>query len=272
MTITLNLDLLEAMIFHGLKSLLTPGDTLPPRFLEMAICDSFGFKHVGDSAFYADGIKDECQMSIKTRTLKPDDLKTKESRDFQTHKNKFLGPQINKKHNRIINGIEIVQRRQQLNLKNDSTADPSLIGKETIKGFLNNINESKNKFSVTKTYEVIAIHGYDTSKEFYLLSLFWKEIDLEDYCLDIDTVYWQREGYGVSGYIDRDGKSKKIYERINGNAKREATCFKEYKDLTIYQNTVQLKVPIPNPWTFNMIQISNEIAEIKNRISKSIVV
>ena len=95
-----NIDRLRARIFHGLKSLLSEGDTLPPRFLEVAICESFGLDHVGDGNFYADGVKDKMQASIKTRMMNPHVLKRKQGRDFQTDPAMFLGPKQNKKHNK----------------------------------------------------------------------------------------------------------------------------------------------------------------------------
>jgi hypothetical protein len=58
----------------------------------------------------------------------------------------------------------------------------------------------------------------------------------------------------------------KVCERINGNAKREATCFKEYKNLTKYNCSANLSLPIPEPWEFNKENILTEInlKEISN--------
>lgn len=251
----IDLDLFRAKIFHGLKSIQSPGDTLQPRFLEVSICESFGFMHVGDSTFYADGVKDHCQLSVKTRMLNPHNLKRKEGRDFQTHPAKFLGPQVNQKHNRWTAGLEIVQRRQQIDFKNDSTASPDRVGKSTLHGFKQNIIESYNKYNTSTSIEVIGVHGYDFSNKFYIVSLFWKNYEP----LDHKNIIWVREGYGVAGYIDDNGISKKICERINGNAKREATCFKEFKDLTKYENFVNIKLPIPEPWKFNKDEVLTEI-------------
>ena len=60
---------LESYVFHGLKSLLTEGDTLPPRYLEMIACLAFNLTHVGDGNFYADGVGNGVQVSVKTRML-----------------------------------------------------------------------------------------------------------------------------------------------------------------------------------------------------------
>lgn len=255
MTLQLDSDLLKAKIFHGLKSIQLPGDTLEPRYLEVAICESFNFQHVGDSAFYADGISGQDQLSVKTRMINPNQLKRKDGRDFQTHPEKFLGPQFTQKHNKWTNGLEVVQRRQKLNLKNDSTAKPEIVGKETLSGFMSNIVESSDKYDTPNTFEVIGVHGYDKTNNFYIVSLFWKEYEF----LDASKIKWVREGYGVSGYIDVSGVMKKICERVNGNAKREATCFKEYKDLTKYQCSANIKLPIPDPWKFDKKSILEEI-------------
>jgi hypothetical protein len=48
-------------------------------------------------------------------------------------------------------------------------------------------------------------------------------------------------------------------QRVNGNAKREATCFKEYKDLTKYNSSASIKLPLPDPWKFNKEDILTEI-------------
>jgi hypothetical protein len=250
-----NTDLFRAKVFHGLKNIQCHGDTLSPRYLEIAITESFGGTHVGDSAFYADGIVQSQQLSIKTRMLSPIILKTKSGRDFQSHPEKFLGPHINQKHNRYINGLEIVQRRQQLNLENDSTASPIDVGRETLAGFEKNIAESVARYNVVDTYEIICVHGYDRTNQNYIAGLFWKQHEPLNY----STISWARENHSVVGYVSDNGIMKKICERINGNAKREATCFKEYKDLTKYQCSVNIKVPLPDPWVFDLNALLAEI-------------
>lgn len=255
MNIQLDIELLRAKVFHGLKSLQCIGDTLEPRYLEIVICESFGFKHVGDSGYYADGIKNDDQISVKTRKLDPTVPKTKEGRDFQSHPEKFLGPRYNKKSKKGTAGLEVVQRRQKLDSINDSTEKPETIGKETLEKFLLNINESYSKYQTSNTYEVIGVHGYDPTGKYYLVSLFWKEYQLLDY----SKIRWVREGYGVSGYETVNDIQQKICERVNGNAKREGTCFKEYKNLIEYNCSVNIKVPLPDPWPFDKDAILEEL-------------
>lgn len=251
-------DHLTARVYHGLKSLFNPEDTLPPRYLEHTICKSFGLNHVGDGNFYADGYANDTQVSIKTRMLNPEVLKTKAGRDFQTHPNKFLGPRQNVKQNKWTGGLEIVQRRQALSF-NDTTATPEEIGHATIAGFQSNINESYNKYSTSASYEIVGVHGYNHNKTSYVMSLFWQEYEP----LDPAAITWVREGYGVSGYVTIDGIAYKVCERVNGNAKREATCFKEFKNLLKYKNSVSIEVPIPEPWSFDQKAILAEIAHLK---------
>jgi hypothetical protein len=253
--LNLNVDLLRAKIYHQLKSRQAKGETLQPRFLEIAICESLGFTHVGDSAFYADGVSANEQLSVKTRMLMPAILKTKEGRDFHSHPDKMLGPHFTKKQDKWTSGIEIVQRRQQLDLKNDSTADPTEVGELTLSGFVKNIQASTVKYKTSATYELICVHGYDRFNSSYIISMFWDRYTP----LDPTTISWVREGSSVTGYADVDGVRMKVCERINGNAKREATCFKEYKNLTKYKHTSNLKVPIPDTWDFNEKQILEEI-------------
>ena len=262
--ITCDIQQLEARIFHGLKSLFIPGDTLPPRYLEYAICQSFGLKHVGDGNFYADGYISNIQASIKTRMFDHDILKTQANRDFQTHPGKFLGPHQNVKQNKWTAGVEIVQRRQALNF-DDVAADALLVGIETLKGFHSNINESYKKYNTDTTYEIISTHGYDHTQQCYIMNLYWQEYQL----LDPTSIIWVREGYGVSGYIKVGDNMHKIVERVNGNAKREGTCFKEYKDLTKYTNSVSIKLPIPEQWEFDQAKILTEITNLKGNTNDS---
>jgi|688.fasta_scaffold173263_2 hypothetical protein len=257
-TLTCNTAHLEARIFHGLKSLFNLEDTLPPRYLEYAICQCFGLKHVGDGNFYADGYVDNIQASIKTRMFNPDILKTQKGRDFQTHPDKFLGPHQNVKQNKWTAGVEIVQRRQALDF-DDITADATQVGIETLKGFHSNINESHRKYNTDITYEIISTHGYNHNRTCYIMNVYWQEYQL----LDPVGINWIREGYGVSGYITVEQNLHKIVERVNGNAKREATCFKEFKNLTKYKHSVSIEVPIPEQWNFNQEKILTEIQHLK---------
>ena len=194
-------------------------------------------------------------QGIKTRMINPHVLKTKSGRDFQTHPSKFLGPHQNVKQNKWTAGLEIVQRRQQLDFKNDSTESAKKVGLATLTGFSNNINESYKKYGTTSSYEVIVTHGYNPSSSAYLVSLFWQEYTP----LDPNTITWIREGSSVAGYSVTNNVAKKVCERINGNAKREATCFKEYKDVTKYTHTASISLPLPEPWEFDQTAILAEI-------------
>jgi hypothetical protein len=251
----LDQDLFKARIYHGLKSILTPGDTLPPRFLEFAVCESFSMNHVGDGNFYADGYLNDTQLSVKTRMLNPHVLKTKAGRDFQTNPAMFLGPHQNVKQNKWTAGLEVVQRRQQLDFKNDSTESAKKVGLATLRGFQDNINESYKKYNTSKSCEVIGVHGYNYNRSSYIISLFWQEYNP----VDASKITWIREGACVAGYMTINSVPQKVCERINGNAKREATCFKEYKDLTKYNCSVNISLPIPEPWEFNKETILAEI-------------
>jgi hypothetical protein len=248
-------DLFKSKVYHGLKSLLLSGDTLPPRFLEITICEAFGFLHVGDSTFYADGVKASDQLSIKTRMIAPHVLKTKIGRDFQSHPEMFLGPHQNVKQNKWTAGLEIVQRRQQLDVKNDSTEVPKKIGEYTLAGFNENVVESYKRFNTSVSYEAIAVHGYSRDQSCYLVDVFWQQY----MPLNAAQIKWVREGSSVAGYLPINNVPMKICERINGNAKREATCFKEYKDLTKYNNLASIKLPLPDPWQFDKDMILAEI-------------
>lgn len=255
MALIFNQQHLTARVYHGLKSLMTQGDTLSPRYLEHAICMSFDLDHVGDGNYYADGVGNNLQASIKTRMMNPDVLKTKDGRDFQSHPSKFLGPQVNKKHDRWTGGVEIVQRRQALDF-DDVAASAEQVGRASLQGFQHNVEESLHRYNVADSYEIIAIHGYSNDLKSYNVSLFWQSYQH----LDPEIIEWQRVSYGVWGLKDVDGKKHRIMERVNGNAKREATCFKEFKDLTKYSSSSNISVPIPESWEFNETAL---LAEIK---------
>lgn len=256
-------DLLRAKIFHSLKCIANSGDTLQPRLLEYIICEAFGFTHVGNDVYYADGVLDNKQISIKTRTLEPTVLKTKSGRDFQTHPEKFLGVKQNKNYDKVKGGLGIVQRRQSLDL-DDNTATPQQIGQAVLTAFKNNIIHSYEKFGTDTTYEVIVVHGYDHTKSNYIMDLYWQEYQE----LDATAINWFREGSSIVGSIKIDGLEHVICKRIDGNATRESTCFKEYKNLIKFNNSAKIKIPVPDHWPFNLNDLLNEIYSLEK--SKSI--
>ena len=91
--------------------------------------------------------------------------------------------------------------------------------------------------------------------------MFWHEYKP----LNPALLTWNREGYGVSGYATVNNIKHKVCERVNGNAKREATCFKEYKNPTKYKHSVNIEVPIPEQWNFNQDKILTEINNLKEQ-------
>lgn len=250
-----NNELFKARIYHGLKSIFTPGDTLPPRLLEFAVCESFGVTHTGDSKDFADGYYNDNQLSVKTRQLSPHILKTKLGRDFQTNPEMFLGPHQNVKQNKWTAGLEIVQRRQQLDFKNDSTESAKKIGIATLTSFQQNIEESYKKYKTSTSYEVVVVHGYSRNNLSYIVSIFWQEYQP----INPANISWSREGSSVAGYAEINGVSQKVCERINGNAKRESTCFKEYKNVIKYKDSATISLPLPDPWEFDKNNILTEI-------------
>jgi len=252
-----NQHLFEAQIFHGLKSLLTEGDTLPPRYLEFSVCNAFGLKHVGDGNFYADGVNATTQLSVKTRMLNPDVLKTKSGRDFSTHPDKFLGPRQNKKQGKIWAGVEFVQRRQKIDNEPGSTA--RRVGLLTLRGFRQNIAESQRKFHTNSTYEALIIHGYNWQRNRYMVNVYWQELSLPK----TKDIIWEHELGGVNGCININSTTQIVMHRVRDGAPREATCFKEYKDPTKYKRSISISVPIPESWPFDQEKILTELNNLK---------
>jgi hypothetical protein len=260
-TTTIELDQKDFLgkLVYRLKCLTLPGDVLQARELEIIICEAFELNHVGDSNRLADGIKGNIQVSIKTRNPSPVKLKKSvdgnpPGRNFQSHPKQFLGPHYNKKQNKWTGGIEFVQRRQALYF-DDLQASPSEIGVETLKQFIDNIKESFKKYNTCVSYEIIVVHGYDQTGTRYLVSIFWKEYEHID-PLQVD---WIREGYGVSGYVNVGQEKHKITERVNGNVKRQGTCFKEFRDLTKYKDYVNINIPVPKLWGYDQKEMLAEI-------------
>ena len=174
----------------------------------------------------------------------------------------FLGQHYNKKQERYTAGVEIVQRRQALDL-NDETADAKVVGEATLMGFQAVIQESYAKYGTRESWEVVAIHGYDRTQTRYLVSVFWQPYQE----LDHDVIQWTREPGVVIGNVSIGGNQVKIVERINGNSKREATCFKEFKDLAKYRHHLHVGVPLPDPWSFNQSALLEEINALENPVS-----
>jgi len=260
----LDSKLLEAKIFHGLKSLCLERDTLPPRYLEIVACQVFGLKHTGDGNFFADGVSGTKQASVKTRKLIPDILKTlANSRDFQTHSDLFLGYEYNHKQGLIWEGLEFIQRRQAFPDQDDRMMSPDLVGKLSIDGFRENILESKNKFKTEEVYEILVMHGYARDQKNYIVSLFWQEYQEPD----IETITWSRIGDAVIGKQKQMIKGKLndviICKRYNGNAKRAATNYAEFKNPTKYKYSASISVPIPELWPFNKEKTLAELQDLK---------
>jgi hypothetical protein len=263
-------DLFTAKMYHGLKSLLVPGDKLPPRFLEFSLCDAFGMTPKGDGNYYADGVKYNVptdttpiniQASIKSIGLSPDTRKDEyKCRDFQTHPVKFLGYQFNHKQGKVTNGLQIIQRRQAIE-GDDLTATPEFIGEHSIKGFNDNLEESSKKFDAKSSYEIIIVHGYNFNLSKYLANVYWQPYK----SLDHTTIKWQRDqkAKSVVGYstinIEGEDREVKVCERFNGNSKRLATIFAEYKNPSTYQNSAQFSMPLPKPWAFDKDTILKEM-------------
>jgi hypothetical protein len=259
MDLKLDQEDLKARIYHGLKSLQTSGDVLEPRYLEKIVCESFGMKHTGDGNFYADGVKNNVQASIKTRNLKPEIKKRVKSKDFQTHPDKFLGYSHNKKQKLTWCGLEFIQRRMAFPNLNDLEAAPELIGELCFRGFRENILQSMNKFKTDKVYEILLVHGYDITEKNYIVSVFWDQYREPDF----KTITWNQTKDGVIGLqqhlINNQIQDVIICKRVNGNERRAATNYIEYKNPAKYTYSSNIKVPIPEPWLFDKEKVLEEI-------------
>ena len=131
----------------------------------------------------------------------------------------------------------------------------------TLRGFRQNILESKKKFCINKTYEVLLIHGYNWQRNRYLVNVYWQELTLPK----TKDIIWKQEAGGVDGYVEVNGTSQIVMHRVRDGAPREATCFKEYKDPTKYKHSASISVPIPEQWPFNQEFILAELQHLKEK-------
>ena len=248
-------------MFLGLENRLVDKNTLTPEYLEGVLCQCFGLNHVGSSNYYADGYAGDIQVSIKTRKLNPILLKTQTGKDFQSHPDVFLGPHENKKQNIWVGGLELIQRRSAIECNgiSDEIILPEIIGEQVLSEFMSNIDKSNTRFNTKTPYELICSHGYSADNENYIMSLFWQEYILPDY----SNITWSRGKDRIFGYVTKDSRQYKIIERVNGNAKREATCFKEFKDLRNYKNSLHISVPVPKKIVYDQTSILTRIQQLR---------
>lgn len=237
-------DELKSRVFYGLKNLSSTGKCLNDDILESAICRAFNLEEVGKSNDYADGILNDIQVSIKTKKIDPKIRKRSLSTDFQSHEADFL------------TSVDIIQRRQKLDF-NESSASAEKIGLATLQGFQKNIDLSLIKYSKSKSYEIVCVHGYSSrNAKIYLMSLYWQEY----VPLDPTQIEWVKNPSNVEGYSIIDSKRTKVAKRMN-NGEFQSTCFIEYKDLTKYKNSAYIVLPIPE-MTFDKSQCLTEIKDL----------
>ena len=259
-----NIDWFRARLYHNLRSLILTGDKLDSRTLEIELTRALGMEHQGDSNHHADAVGGDVAVSIKTLVLKPHILKHAEkSRDFHTNTEKFIGSNYSRKHDLWTNGIEVVQRRQALDM-DDVNASAEEVGRATLAGFKESQDISHARYGTKHTYEVIAVHGYNRTKDEYLTSVYIDEYKPPN----ADTMDWRRTISGVDGYQLIDGKYTKVMSRTNGNCPRHATCYKEYKNLIKYTNVTHMAVPIPKQHDFDEAAITKEITDYYARKSE----
>jgi len=248
-------DLLRARVFHGLKSRVQPQDTLDPRYLEITVCSAMGLDHVGDGNWYADGVGQGRQLSVKTRSLTAQILKrTNSGRDFHTDPDRYLGAQTNQRQGMTWQGMEFVQRRQQIPRETELTARE--IGVRTLWGFRQNQRESSQRYQCRETWEAICVHGYAWTGLEYLINVYWGPARIPR------PHQWQQTAGGVTGL---DSQGQIICHRVRGGAPREATCYKEYKDPRTLAHRLELRVPVPPRDSFDLETCLREMDNFKPR-------
>jgi hypothetical protein len=249
--IVIDLDMLKAQVFFGLKN-----NSLSAENWEQVICESMEAEWIEGDKYLADGILNEYCLNIKTLGFKPTILKTKDNRDFLSDPEQFSP-----------DNQMMIQRRTNLPVDLDEqTSTPSEIGRATLKGFEDFVQESYDRFGTTKVLDVIVRHGVDRTQKNYLV-----DVDIfEHHFYDPAELEW-REVLGgaksrqagkrvaVEGY--KDGK---IVARRNGsNSGLYQTNYLIYKDLTKSEQNFTISVPIPSVATFSKEKILEEIYKLE---------
>lgn len=206
---------------------------------EKIICSAMGARHIKGDKHLADGVLDEYCLNIKTLGFKPTILKTKDNRDFLSDPEKFSP-----------DSQMMIQRRTNLPVDLDEqTSTPAEIGRATLKGFEDFVQESHNKFGTTTVLDVIARHGVDRTQQNYLI-----DIDIfEHHFYDPASLAWRDviggskskqagKRVAVEGY-----DNGKIVARRNGsNSGLYQTNYLIYKDLTKSEHNYTISIPIPS--------------------------
>lgn len=244
----LDTDELKARVYFGLKA-----NSLSAENWEQVICEAMGAEWIEGDKYLADGVLDEYCLNIKTLGFKPTILKTKDNRDFLSDPEKFSP-----------DSQMMIQRRTNLPVDLDEqTSTPAEIGRATLKGFEDFVQESHDKFGTTKVLDVIVRHGVDRTQKNYLV-----DVDIfEHHFYDPASLTWKEVMGGsksrqagkrvaVEGFEDH-----RLVARRNGsNSGLYQTNYLIYKDLTKSEQNYTISVPLPAPLTFDRESILAEIA------------
>jgi hypothetical protein len=275
--ITLDKSELLTEVFHRLKSRFNDADPLSPKTLEQIVCKSFGLANIGEKNQWADGVKGDIMASVKTIKLDPKIYKKGKNKvkncDFATNPDKFLGihQTKNKKTKKIRyeNGPKLTQRRQEVESINDGEAPADEVGRKTIEGVQKHIDQSHKKTNTKRAVEIITVHGRGVDGT-YKVGVYWDDYQLPD----PGSLIWTRGKTCVEGTEKKtfaNGappygnvvKDVIVCERVNGNAKRQSTCFNQFTDPTKYKYSEIISVPIPEQWPYDKSAILSEINNLK---------
>lgn len=246
----LDIDELSARVYFGLKA-----NSLSAENWEQVICQALNAQWVEGDKYLADGILGNDILNIKTLGFKPTILKTKENRDFLSDPERF-SPESQM----------MIQRRTNLPVELDEqTSTPAEIGRATLKGFEDFVQESHDKFGTNGTLDVIVRHGVDRTQTKYIVDVdifrhhFYDPTDLD--WIEVMGGSKSRQAgkrVAVEGYLDN-----KIVARRNGsNSGLYQTNYLIYKDLTKSTENYTTSVPLPAPLTFDRESILAEIAKL----------
>jgi len=244
----IDLDMLKARVFFGLKN-----NSFSAENWEEVMCNALDAEHIPGDKYLADGVLNNAVLNIKTVKIDPDELKTKENRDFLSHPEKFGRLQ------------ELVQRRVGLPDLNDMQADPKLIGEKTIENFKAFEKESFDKFNCDHTLDVIVRHGVDKTLKNYIIDVYVSKHSHPD----ADELEWISCDHGPkSKYKGRSQivglkNNERVIARNSSGPGRQQNCYIIYKNLDKIENRYTTSVPIPSVVTFSKEKILEEIYKLE---------
>lgn len=238
-------QLLMTGVYHALKC-----NSLNGENWEAIICDAMGGTHIPGDVYLADGVLDNSVLNIKSLHMKPVVLKTKKGRDFISDPDRFS------------RRPEIVQRRIGLIENNDQTDNPTDVMQETVENFKHFEKQSFDAFGCDNTLDVVILHGKDYTGNFYYVDVYLFDHEHPDINqLEVRSFeHSEKSKYsGVKKVVAFDNNANPVVARNSSKTGHQQNCYLIYKNLDKAHRRLAVKIPVPEPVSFDMQRIMKEI-------------